>query len=518
MFNNNTSKKGVPMRTQFKVMSLVLLGTVMTSSLQANNVVGHTFFTVRPQFQTSMPEKESLFFDRPLARECGIGGAMEFVVFGGRSTGSKGLAQYFSPTNVNQLIVSSVTTAQTCPGGVTTEQNYTRNINPVHFALATGTSYTSTIQFRPRQSTVGFGFDWKQYLGRCDCKKWWVEASFPVINVRNDMHLTETMVAIVGPQAIGIYTPFASMIQAFEGNDFATSSTAVLQFGKINGCRQTTGVADVELKLGYDYLNDECCEFGGYVGVVIPTGNKPKGEYVFEPIVGNNHHWGITFGSNFGAEIWSKCDRTLRFEFETNGRYLFRNTQTRTMDLKFRPWSRYLLVIPSCAANPTPGSLDNAVNAVNYLTQKVYVKPHFQKDLNTALVYNACGFEAELGYNFWARESEKVSLKTPWVPSIAAIDVTGDPACINRLSNIGQDNPGAAVPCNSGSIIQGYNLDLESAAHPCTISNIIYGSLGYAWDSICWPVFVGIGGSYEFTSENTSLQRWTVWGKFGVSI
>jgi hypothetical protein len=101
---------------------------------------------------------------------------------------------------------------------------------------------------------------------------------------------------------------------------------------------------------------------------------------------------------------------------------------------------------------------------------------------------------------------------------------------INLLSNIGNNNystcidPAAPALATSddqvlysaGPTITEADLDLSSAANPATLSNIIYGTLGWSWDW-CLPTFVAVGGSYEFTSINTAVSRWNVWGKFGIS-
>ena len=94
------------------------------------------------------------------------------------------------------------------------------------------------------------------------------------------------------------------MLQALSGDfNFASidGANTTFLYGLMptgtNATRRKTGVADVELKIGYDALCTECCFVNGYVGVLVPTGNRPQAKYVFEPIVGHNHHVGVLFGS-----------------------------------------------------------------------------------------------------------------------------------------------------------------------------------------------------------------------------
>ena len=197
-----------------------------------------------------------------------------------------------------------------------------------------------------------------------------------------------------------------------------------------------------------------------------------------------------------------------------------------------------------------PAAVGAILPGINVFTQKMRVSPRFSFDFNTALVFgHGCGFNAELGYNFFARQAEKVQLKTAFPTNLAIVgfDADGDidPTLINRFSNIGDNGFGSpatvdvtcidpatttVVPVSSnfpaqgqpgfvaGSTIRPQDLNLLSAAAPAVLTNLVYASVGYNWDDRCYPIFVGLGGSYEFTSNNAGLDRWLVWGKFGVSI
>ncbi len=520
------------MRKQFLIPLLLL---VVSASVLAD-VTSHTFFSVRPNFQSAFPEKITMFRNnRAKVAEDGWMGAMEAVVFGGESTRSKKLARFFLPFGKDTLVFAE-NNAPAAGGLVFPNVDpHFRDVNSVFFNIQTvGGNFQSTVAFRPRQTYVGGGFDWIQYFGwgcdPCD-KRWWFEVSFPVVNVRNEVRLTES----VQSQGVALNANVnANVIEAFQGlKPFFSPVAGVaglvtgspILFGKIDGRKSKTGVADVEIKLGYDWACEECYHAYSYVGVVVPTGNKPKGEFVFEPIVGNNHHVGVMWGSAFGFELWRGCDgnKALWWEMETNGRYLFRNTQTRSFDLINKEWSRYQLVFVSQA----DAQAATATEGINVFTQRVRVKPRFSFDFNSGLVFTACGFEGELGYNFWARQAEKVSLKEPFFDTIAlsAVPVIAPPGAINRAITIREEFTGANVSLAANAAqrytnnrVQEQDLDLSSAAHPCALSHTVYGSLGYNWDCLCWPVFAGIGGSYEFASCNTALERWMVWGKLGISI
>lgn len=472
-----------------------------------------------------MPEKISLFRnDRALIRDCGWHGAFQAVVLGGRTTNtdSKRLARYFMFQQKDQLTVASNAVAN-----VDGNEGINRDINPINFNILytlgeVQTTFQSTLIFKPRQSVVGAGFDYIQYFGCSDCPKWWGEISFPVLRVRNDMRLTETNIII--PAGATLAAGAAPNIAAAFTGQF--SGTTTWQFGIINGPRTKTGVADVELKIGYEYLRDDCSYLYGYMGVLAPTGTTPKAKYVFEPILGENGHVGFLSGGSGGFQIWEGCGKHVWFDCDVAWRYLFSRSEMRSFDLYNRPWSRYMPVFATQAA----AAADIVTPGINTFTQKMKVRPGLQFDVNWALVFDTdCGFQAEFGYNFWARTAERIKLSTPWAvgPSIAS--VTGNITTaniINRISNIGANfdgediNLAVAQPASPITLylIQPGDINLNSATAPACTSQIVYGTFGYNSECWCWPVMFAVGGSYEWSRVNTALTRWLAWGKIGISI
>ena len=339
----------------FNAQAMVTTVSTTTNKLKGNDVYGHTFLSVRPEFESAFPEKTSQFRDRAMARCDGNGGAFQFVAFGGQSVNARGLMKYFSPSGQTSLVVNS----NPATGG---QSDIARDINPLNFGIsylnADGTpgTFSSVIQFRPKRSVGGLGITYRQYVGReCDVadRQWFFELSAPILHVRNKMNLTETNVVTTGAPATvataGFTSP-ANMTQAFMGTVEFINSGTTMQYGLINDISDknnptlvgnnngrnkkpmsATG-SDIELKLGYDYYNNECCHFDGYVGLHIPASRKPNARYVFEAIPGFNQHFGFMLGGSSGIEVHRNCDRSLSIEAETNVRYFVRNTQLRSFD------------------------------------------------------------------------------------------------------------------------------------------------------------------------------------------
>jgi hypothetical protein len=319
----------------------------------------------------------------------------------------------------------------------------------------------------------------------------------------------------------------ANMTEAFMQSEW--------KFGKIDRqARIRTGVADIELKIGYEWTEQSPYHLESYLGALIPTNRKPNAEYMFDPVVGQGHHIGVIFGNHVGVEIWKDeaKDRDLRIEYSGNTQYLFRNTQCRTVDLVNKPWSRYIEMYSSeeqatvASTLPTANNLDHnfATPGINILTLPLKVRPGFSHNMTTSAILRMKSWILEGGYNLYCRQSECVKLACPWCegPAIKANlgngttnpvrDITGN----YRLENVTQN---VALLNYKQNMIKASELDLVSATNPCVITSTIYGTLGYRWDDRDWPLFGNLGASYEFSnSHNGALERWTIWAKLGVSL
>lgn len=493
---------------------------------------GKTFFSVRPLYQSYRPELWSGFKnDRMIAAQDGFGGAFEAVVLGSQSTKNNQLAQYFLPNCKNFLTVAEDIIPCDYPILESDLQSQHFNIDTID-----GT-FTSTISFQASQSVVGVGFHYKQgFWFNDDRTRWWyIDASTSFQQVKNYMQLNEAIVNNGGgpnlaenPNAVG------SMTEAFV--------QPAWNFGRIGSCPlYKNGLADIEFKLATEWIWSEYCHFAGYLGALIPTGNSPQAVNVFEPIVGHNKHWGVLIGMEGGFELWSNRNDTWHFSIEIagNGLYLFGSHETRSFDLKGKPWSRYQEVYLnqaqaeeaynlSLSANPADNAQAPYLNTpgINVFTQRVNVKPDFSYNASTVLLLaNDCGFEIEVGYNLYARHAECVELVCDWpqgndAPALKAAIGSGTTLPVRNITGNTLLECITPVPFAdyTDSVIQLSDLDLESAAHPSYLSYLVHGALGYRWDNIAHPVHINAGGSYEFAERDFAvLNRWVAWGKLGVA-
>ncbi len=63
-------------------------------------------------------------------------------------------------------------------------------------------------------------------------------------------------------------------------------------------------IADLQINIGSYVVSDDEYHAGIALRVVIPTGTHVNGEYVFQPIVGNGHHWELGANGNIYVLLW----------------------------------------------------------------------------------------------------------------------------------------------------------------------------------------------------------------------
>lgn len=531
------NKKGTRVkRTISKLLFLSVIfycNTIHALLLENHNseAISKTTLTVHPVFVSGTPELITSFRDnRNHIRPAGHNGAFQIALIGGQSVEKGDLARYFFPEGQEELFVAEDTP----------EDDFSKNKNLLaqNFNIFTDDeNFQSTIRIGPEQTIVGVGFHYRQLLWQNE--NWgrgiWLSLSSPLLRVQHNSNLEEQIISTSPVNDNAADDVVATMMEAL--------SQPAWKFGKItNRSMKKIAFADVECKLGYEWLQHKPFHMESYLGLIIPTANRPNGEFMFEPIVGRGHHLGFMFGSSLGAELWADegFDRCVRYELTNHSEYLFQNTQTRSFDLKHKPWSRYIPVYSDiqqaqaqanlAVTNPLKAQ-NNSTPGINVLTQQVKVTPGFSHTVNTAFLYSQKRFQAEVGYNFFSKRAEHVKLANPWQEGPA----------IKHFEGEGQTNPIRTITGNKfleqtvinaqGNVlipvsVENYKtvlitedqLDLESATTPCTLAHTLYLTMGSHWDDAEYPFLINGGSSYTFSkSNNATVRRWLIWFKCAVS-
>ncbi|KKR96914.1 MAG: hypothetical protein UU47_C0005G0027 [candidate division TM6 bacterium GW2011_GWE2_41_16] len=521
-----------------KHLPLVLLMSAAVGSIYAEegDITSRSFFSVRPHFATGSFEHNALNRnDRMEAREDGYGSAWCLTAFGGRSQSASDLARYFLPFGVTKLHVKENAAVNPVDG------TDTRTVDAAHLNIETvNNTFESDVTFCPRHEFFGLGLDWHQALCMRDdgTVNYYFEASAPLLQVRNNMNMRERIIndggGAVGELGLDNAPRVGNVTEAFQQPNWnygkilpcanskpACSTSTSRRCGSCHPYKRTR-IGDIELSVGKNMVATGCCKLDSYIGMVIPTGNRVTSRYVFEAMVGNNHHWGVMYGANAELGLFSCEDHTLKLALDTNTRFLFANHQVRSFDLKDKSWSRYMEMYQNqaqaalAATDPQDQGQSMGVSGINMLSQCVKVKPRFSTVWNATLLYNHCNFNSELGYGFYARQCEKVEFcNKNFTAALKYYTGLGQTTIYRTINGLAA---GTNLSVANYQAIPTSHFDLTSATHPAMLSFILHGSLGYSWKEVCYPTFVGIGGSYEFPSgTNAALAAWTLWGKLGIT-
>ena len=221
--------------------------------------------------------------------------------------------------------------------------------------------------------------------------------------------------------------------QAVCGNVVWGDMTEPLQYGRMSSCTLTkTRLSDIHFAFGWNFFLDEDYHCGINLRAAAPTGNRPNGCYLFEPMIGNGKHWELGLGVTGSYIFWrDECheDRSFGAYIDANITHLFRTCQCRSFDFCNRPNSRYMLleemqtndsdiggakgdITPSCNTieDVTKANYQykgNLVHANKFSTLNIDVRIDVQADIAVKLAYVRDNWTFDLGYNLWARTGEK---------------------------------------------------------------------------------------------------------------
>jgi hypothetical protein len=296
-----------------------------------------------------------------------------------------------------------------------------------------------------------------------------------------------------------------------------------LKYAKICGSDSKTGVADVELMLGYNFLYKEHKHCGVNVSITIPTTDTPDGKFLFEATIGQRGHWTLGLGVDSAFELWQHGEKSIEFNGAIKGKYIIPETEKRTLGFKY--------------PNNLAGPADAAITAgkfvpmgwymlggklgqkvlfplANILTRDVGVRPGWQVEGLANMVFNWNDFTFDLGYNLFAKERESVMLKCwPSTGMYAVASYAANPATAFAAGDV-WPNPGNG----DTTWIMKEDIITEAAVTPVYVTHKIYGGVTYAMNDWEYPFMFGVGASWEFTQgTNSALDGYALWAKIAVT-
>jgi hypothetical protein len=380
------------------------------------------------------------------------------------------------------------------------QENGSGDIGSLWFEVesASPTMFSSTLSFSTIRRTYGSLFYFAIKLP-CDFQ---ISINTALVNSTHNMHICEKNI-----NNLGIVTGFANITQSFANNN--------KQFGKICGSRSKIGLDDIQIKLMKTYRNTDRLYVDAYALLGIPTGAGSKAHYLFEPLVGSRHLQ-LGLGTDVRINAWSYGCGSLVFLGELKWRYGFGAKECRSFDLKDNgQWSRYLLFVPQADKNAI-------FPAINDLTLKAQVTPQNSLDIYLAAHTNYNAWNFELGYNFWYRNAEKISLNNcnTFPNNVGIADLPGiaklNPQSASTATIAQGVQPGPNQIKSDATFVPVAlkDINLCSGAQPRNFSNSVYGSIAYEGAIHCHPTNYGLNASYEQGNGTNTPNNVSVWFNF----
>ncbi len=301
----------------------------------------------------------------------------------------------------------------------------------------------------------------------------------------------------------------ALLSQTVSGTDINVKFDG-LNCAKICGSDTKTSVSELRFALGYNFLLDEDYHLGLNLQVSAPTGNNVKPDYLFAAQNGNDNHWELGGALSASYVFWrsEQEDKQFGFYLDANLTHMFKNCQKRCFDLCGKPLSRYMLAekmtsdvgdigwSTTAAFAPPAYQFNNEFAPIaNITTLNVDVSVGINADIVAMFNYTSNNWAWDLGYNFWGRSCEKLSLNcdcttfaentwaikgdsqvygydrgpngTDSTPTPIALSATMSKATINRGDNFGS---AGVAPGSTTEAVGTRNLQIDDPADAGTVS------------------------------------------------
>lgn len=468
----------------------LLLAFICFPTLQGNrDVYSRSFMFTKPGYYNIVAE-QALWHDITYNKKGRIRGGLQLIPFFQQSVNLNKTSRYFLFDHKTSLIVAGDNTPN-----VNTRGTPLRDVRAEWLGLPS--DFQGTLSLKPFQKQAGFTLEYSQ-----DLKNWldimfirdmYISIIMPVETVENNINLTQTNVLNEGttfPQDI---------IQAFDQPSWL--------WGKMSPCKKRrTELAEIKILVGTSYESSDHLQVNYNTVIVLPIGKKQDAEYLFSPVVGNNHHLGIGAALNIQALMNRDTSQFAScFFLDLESTILIRNHQYRTFDLRGKPWSRFMQM------NTLGAEPNTNVPGVNLLTRKATIKPFNVVDFAMGWRTRTTKAELEAGWGIWGHGWERVD----HLKEINTVfGIAGDaPGTTASKSTIEQQAPND--PNNTFVPITIFDIDAQSGANGGALNFRAFFSVGMINIGKREDTIFGAGWSIDLPYKNGALQVWNAWLKLG---
>lgn len=208
-----------------------------------------------------------------------------------------------------------------------------------------------------------------------------------------------------------------------------------LAYGKIFQRQVESRIAELRVAMGWNWTGDR-----HHLGVdfcfAVPTGTRPEGEFLFEPIAGNGKHWEVGGGLTAHYTFWSNEEETndIGIYFDARVVHLCNARQKRSFDFRQNGFgSRYMLIeemtkpsqdlfLGSDTGPASPYQYRGFLApAINYTTLNIRTSFGVQADTALTFLFRRQGLTFELGYDFFGRSGEQLQWRDAFPSNMFAM-------------------------------------------------------------------------------------------------
>ncbi|NBV40981.1 hypothetical protein EBR77_04005 [bacterium] len=482
----------------------LLILCIIPSCLSIDNVSSHTFMFTKPVTNTIPMEQGG--WAHIVYNKQKNGSALQFYGFYQQSFPADKIEQYFAIEKKSSISIKTGPNNGANPApGLQSYNQFSPNRdmlaqwfawNTPSLATQLTTNFDEFYSYNPSQKQYGLCLEYNHDIGKIFTialfQNMNLGVTAPFIFVENDLNYK-------GPQSV--LTMLSKDDQSFQ--KISTSSNS------------TQSIAYIQPYIGTRYMSEDDIIVCTKTFLVIPTSSAVSNNYIFNPQLGYNGHLGLgsmlTFQFPLVKASPDAASRICLF-LNLENKFLFENTQKRTLDLRNKPYSRYLPLY-DVYTNSTVWALDA-------LTKDCTVAPANLINFNTGIRLRLNDSTAEIGYELWGRRQEQISFddKNMWTENrygIAHIDATGviTPQTTAHDSTINYVGAADASPV----YIKKTDLDFNSAGSSSVITHRVYASAHFAHRGETFYYFATFSAFLEAVQNNGALNNWGGWAKFGLS-
>jgi hypothetical protein len=303
------------------------------------------------------------------------------------------------------------------------------------------TDFKSSVHFRPRVSNVIV--EAESFFGFNNIKKGlYAELFLPIVYTNWDLNIKEIIINHGtnnyvpgyfnqdGVDRTDLLSKFSHYISGCATPSITDLIFQPLTHSKMAPCSQRmVHCAELRTNLGYDHFINDMHHVGLKMQFAIPFGNRPRSDYLFEPIVGNQHHYELGIGITAHAVPWDNVEEDEKIDFflDATANHLFKSHQRRSFDLKKKPNSRYMLAqkmtqnisdnLTGDGVTPLSQFAQEVTSIVNFTTRDIDVRVNIQADVALSCSYTKKNNYWTFGYNAWKRGCENISIKNNDFPT-----------------------------------------------------------------------------------------------------